>query len=199
MKSATDLTFGCHVTGGLSSLLARFLPQSLIGWILLFFLVVFLAGAFAVAWRFVNSRLHGPGEKFPGELALLREVMRSVPDLIYVKDRESRFLFANQCTAEAMGAASGEELRGKSDFDYYPAEMAAGFYQDEQKVIQSGVSLVSHDEHIREADGRIRWLLSTKVPFRDTDGKTLGIIGIGRNITALKETSTREPALSRYP
>jgi diguanylate cyclase (GGDEF)-like protein/PAS domain S-box-containing protein len=188
MKSATDLTFRCHVTGGLSSLLASFLPQSLIGWILLFFLVVFLAGAFAVAWRFVNSRLHGPGEKFPGELALLREVMRSVPDLIYVKDRESRFLFANQCTAEAMGAASGEELRGKSDFDYYPAEMAAGFYQDEQKVIQSGVSLVSHDEHIREADGRIRWLLSTKVPFRDTDGKTLGIIGIGRNITALKET-----------
>jgi len=79
----------------------------------------------------------GQGESFPGELATLRAVMASVPDLIYVKDEQSRFLMANQGTAEVMGASSGEELRGKTDFDYYPTEMAAGFYQDEQKVIQN--------------------------------------------------------------
>jgi diguanylate cyclase (GGDEF)-like protein/PAS domain S-box-containing protein len=113
-----------------------------------------------------------------------------VPDLIYVKDEQSRFLMANQGTAEVMGASSGEELRGKTDFDYYPTEMAAGFYQDEQKVIQTMVPLVSQDEHIRESDGKIRWLLTTKVPFRDAEGKAIGIIGIGRNITALKETES---------
>ena len=190
MKPAIDPAFASHMgfTGNLPSLVAMFYPESLLGWILLFFLVTVLTGACALAWRFAKSRMHGLGEHFGGELELLRAVMASVPDLIYAKDLESRFLFANQGTADVMGAASGKELRGKSDFDYYPTELAAGFYQDEQKVIQTGVPLVSQDEHIREADGRIRWLLTTKVPFRDAQGKTIGVIGIGRNITALKET-----------
>ena len=190
MKPAIDPAFASHVglTGNLPSSVARFYPESLLGWILLFFLIVIFFGACGLAWRFANSRLHGPGEHFSGELDLLRAVMASVPDLIYAKDLESRFLFANQGTADVMGAPSGRELRGKSDFDYYPSDLAAGFYQDEQKVIQTGVPLVSQDEHIREANGRIRWLLTTKVPFRDAEGNTVGIIGIGRNITALKET-----------
>jgi diguanylate cyclase (GGDEF)-like protein/PAS domain S-box-containing protein len=190
MKAAIDPTFAFPV-GLMASLpgsIMTFYPQSLLGWTLLIFLAAVLAGACALAWRFARNSLHGPGEHFSGELELLRAVMASVPDLIYAKDLDSRFLFANHGTADVMGASSGEELRGKSDFDYYSPELAAGFYQDEQKVILSGVPLVSQDEHIREADGRIRWLLTTKVPFRDAQGKTVGIIGIGRNITALKET-----------
>jgi len=189
MKPAIDsaIAAGSHIRA-LPSSTATVYPVSLTGWVLLFFMVVALAGTCVWAWRFARSRLHGPGEHFPGELELLRAVMASVPDLIYAKDRDSRFLFANQGTADVMGATSGKELRGKSDFDYYSSELAAGFYQDEQKVIQTGVALVSQDEHLRERDGRIRWLLTTKVPFRDADGQTIGIIGIGRNITALKET-----------
>lgn len=170
----------------LVSLLAY--PETLLGWILLAFLVLVLIAALILAWRFAQSRLHGPGEHFPGELSLLRAVVASVPDLIYVKDAQSRFLLANQGTADMMGAASGQELRGKTDFDYYATETAAGFFQDEQKVMKTGMPLVSQDEHIRENEGRIHWLLTTKVPFRDNDGRTIGIIGIGRNITALKET-----------
>lgn len=132
----------------------------------------------------------GGSEIFPGELSMLRSVMASLPDLIYVKDAESRFLLANQGTADAMGAASVAELVGRSDFDYYPPELAAGFFQDEQKVMASGEPLVSQDEHIREADGRVRWVLTTKVPFRDASGKTVGIIGIGRNITAIKDVES---------
>ena len=191
MNAAIHPTFAFQLgpTGDFLNLFAgSFYPTALLGWVLLIFLVAVLLGACVLAWRFVKGRIHGPGEDFPGELTLLRAVMGSVPDLIYVKDLQSRFLFANQGTADVMGAGSGKELRGKSDFDYYPTEMAAGFYQDEQKVIQTGVPLVSQDEHIRENDGRIRWLLTTKVPFRDSEGKTTGIIGIGRNITTLKET-----------
>lgn len=163
--------------------------DSLSGWIVFGCVLLIFLVAWLVARRFPSRfRLRGPGENFPGELAMLRAVMASVPDLIYVKDEQSRFLLANQGTADLMGAASGAELRGKTDFDYYSTELAAGFYQDEQKVIQTGVPLVSQDEHIREGDGRIRWILTTKVPFRNAEGRTIGIIGIGRNITALKET-----------
>lgn len=146
--------------------------------------VVLLAGA--ILYR----RKRGPGseESYRGELAMLRAVIASLPDLIYVKDRRSRFLLANQGTADAMGAASGAELVGRSDFDYYAPDMAAGFYQDEQKIIETGQPLVSQDEHVRDPQGRALWILTTKVPFRDAQGKTVGIIGIGRNITALKDT-----------
>ena len=127
-------------------------------------------------------------EKFPGELGMLRSVIASLPDLIYVKDTQSRFLLANQGTAEVMGAKSGDELVGKTDFEYYPRELADGFYRDEQKIIETGQPLVSQDEHVREADGRTRFILTTKVPLRNDIGTVVGIVGIGRNVTSLKET-----------
>lgn len=142
-----------------------------------------------LAWLARRSRFpQHMKETFPGELAMLRAVVASVPDLIYVKDRKSRFLLANQGTADIMGAESGSELVGKSDFDYFPSETAAGFYQDEQRIIETGTPLVSQDEHIRERDGRARYILTTKVPLRDEEGQILGTIGIGRDITAMKET-----------
>lgn len=190
MTPAHQLTFALQLrpAGELLASLARLL-SSPVGWIAVGCLVAMVV----VAWRLAyvalsRSLLRGAGESFPGELAMLRAVMASVPDLIYVKDEQSRFLMANQGTADVMGASSGKELRGKTDFDYFPTEMAAGFYQDEQKVIQTNVPLLSQDEHIRESDGRVRWLLTTKVPFRDAEGKTVGIIGIGRDVSALKET-----------
>jgi len=130
------------------------------------------------------------GQSDTQELHLLRAVVASLPDLIYVKDEKSRFLLANQGTADVMGAGSGAELVGRTDFDYYPREQAAGFFADEQKVIETGEPLVSQDEHIPETGGKARWILTTKVPLRESDGKPAGIIGIGRNITRLKETES---------
>lgn len=153
-------------------------------------LFLMLLAVAALVWRIFTAppprrRLR---ESFPGELSMLRAVIASLPDLIYVKDSQSRFLLANQGTAEAMGAASGRDLVGKTDFDYYPEALAESFFRDEQRVIETGEALVSRDENIRESDGRTRCILTTKVPLRDEAGRPAGIIGIGRNITALKET-----------
>lgn len=160
------------------------------GWILLGLGLAILALVASLAAWFVRRSAfprHTP-EKFPGELAMLRAVLASVPDLIYVKDRKSHFLLANQGTAEFMSAGSGVELVGKSDFDFYDSEAAAVFYQDEQRVMSTGEPLVSQDEHIEEANGRLRHLLTTKVPLRNEEGEIVGIIGVGRDITAMKET-----------
>jgi len=148
--------------------------------------LLLLCAAGVAAWGLIAARRR-VRERFPGELSMLRAVMANLPDLIYVKDAKSRFLFANQGTADAMGAETGEELLGKTDFDFYAKGMAEGFFRDEQKVIESGEPLVSRDEHLREADGRVRHILTTKVPLRDAAGTPVGIIGIGRNITSLKE------------
>ena len=163
---------------------------------------VLVLAAIATAWiGGRRSRKSIPGgdvtEARPGELDMLRAVIASLPDLIYVKDSQSRFLLANQGTADVMGVRSSSKLLGRTDFDFYPKELAEGFFADEQRIIQTGKTLVSQDEHIKEADGRIRWIMTTKVPLCDASDRPIGIIGIGRNITTLKEseaelTRTRE-------
>jgi diguanylate cyclase (GGDEF)-like protein/PAS domain S-box-containing protein len=126
------------------------------------------------------------GEFMPGELAMLRAVVASLPDTIFVKDFKSRFLLANQAAAKNMGAADGADLLGKTDFDFFPQELATGFFEDEQGVLEAGVPQLNKEERIKESDGRTRWLLTTKVPMFDEAGNTVGLIGIGRNITARK-------------
>src|ERR1039458_1144571 len=126
--------------------------------------------------RFSKNKQTGQlAEPLVDELTMLRAVAASVPDLIYVKDLESRFLFANQSTARVMEAGSSSELLGKTDFDFYPRELAEGFRADELEVLRSGQPLVSRDELTREIAGKIRYTLSTKVPLRDARSEELRV------------------------
>jgi diguanylate cyclase (GGDEF)-like protein/PAS domain S-box-containing protein len=162
--------------------------QAYIFWMALVFLVCVSAAAGALAnnLRAKASNRGRDSESTVGELAMLRAVIANLPDPIYVKDSECRFLLANQATAETMKVASGNCLLGKTDFDFYPADLAAGFFEDEQKVIVSGQAQLSKEETIEDASGKTRFMLSTKVPLLDAAGKSVGIIGVGRNITGLK-------------
>jgi two-component system sensor histidine kinase/response regulator len=118
--------------------------------------------------------------------AVTETLTETLPDHIYAKDQNSRFVLANKSIARFMGVAHPEDLLGKSDFDFYPKETANGFFQDEQRVIRTGQPLVSQAEQIYDSDGTERWLLTTKVPIFGQDGVVLGIVGVGRDITAQK-------------
>ena len=119
---------------------------------------------------------------------MLRAVLASVPDCIYVKDSNSRFLLANQSTVDAMSAGSIDDLLGKTDFDFYSNDLAEGFLADEQEVIRTGIPLIGRDEISHQLNREPKCTLTTKVPLRDDAGNIVGIIGIGRDITALKRT-----------
>ncbi len=121
------------------------------------------------------------------ELHMLRMVIDSLPDLIYIKDTESRFVLANKAIRTYMTGSPEGALLGLDDFSFYPEELARGFRSDEQTVMRTGEQLVSQAERAQDKGGRHYWLLSTKVPFRNEDGGTIGIIGIGRDITAQKQ------------
>jgi diguanylate cyclase (GGDEF)-like protein/PAS domain S-box-containing protein len=158
-------------------------------WAVLALLVSLLAAAGAL-YFYRRAKAIDPKERGASkarELEMLRAVIASLPDLIYVKDSESRFLLANQGLVEVMGVATDADLLGKTDFDFYPKEAATAFYEDEQQILRSGQRLVSQEEHILDPDGQPRCLLTTKVPLLNAAGQRIGIIGIGRNITALKE------------
>jgi PAS domain S-box-containing protein len=114
----------------------------------------------------------------------LRSLIDNLPDLIYVKDLECRFLVANQAMARTCGVANPKDLLGKTDFDVQSKEHASAYYADEQSVIRSGKALVSRQETAVDAEGRAIEVLTTTVPLRDELGRVVAIVGVGRDITA---------------
>ena len=126
-------------------------------------------------------------ETLAEERSLLRGLIDNVPDRIYAKDTQSRFIIGNVATVRRMGLASLEELVGKSDFDLLPRALAEQTYADEQTIIQSGQPIINREEPMDDPDNPTRWNLATKVPLRDNQGKIIGIVGMGREITERKQ------------
>ena len=128
------------------------------------------------------------------ERNLLGTLIDYLPDYVYVKDAQSRFVAANAATARIMGAASPSDLLGKTDADFYPKELATEYLHDEQEVLRRGEPVVNKDEPGMNPDGSPRAILTTKVPLKDSEGKVVGLVGIGRDITERKRA---EEALQR--
>jgi PAS domain S-box-containing protein len=114
---------------------------------------------------------------------LLRTLIDSLPDCVYVKDTQSRFLAANLAVARLMGAATVNDILGKSDADFYPPEIAAEYRADEEELLRSGQPLVNKNEPHRDANGDLKAILTTKVPITDGQGKIVGLVGISHDIT----------------
>ena len=117
---------------------------------------------------------------------LLQALMEYMPDQIYFKDMQSRFIRNSRSQANLLGLSNPTQVVGKTDFDFFPH--AARAYAEEQEIIRSGKSLVDFEEWVVWPDGREMWVSTTKVPLRNSDGETIGIFGISRDITERKRT-----------
>lgn len=117
---------------------------------------------------------------------LLRPLVDSFPDHIYVKDTASRFLLVNLATARLFGAAAPGEVIGKTDFDFFPREAAEQFRAEEQALMESARTLVNRESSITDSSGNTRWLLTIKMPLRDDHGRIAGLLGVNRDITDYK-------------
>jgi len=117
------------------------------------------------------------------ERLMLRTLVDNLPDFIYAKDAVGRFLLANASVARHMGTTP-ENLLGKTDFDFFPPDLAEAYAEDERRVMRSGEALINREEAGLDANGNAITILTTKVPLRDEEGRVVGILGIGRDITA---------------
>jgi PAS domain S-box-containing protein len=122
-------------------------------------------------------------EALAAERNLLRTVIDNLPDYVYVKDSQSRFVLNNAAHVRVLGAIRFDQVVGKCDTDFFPPEMAAQYLADEQAILETGRSLLNREEPVKDELGRERWVLTTKVPLRDSRGKIVGIVGMTRDIT----------------
>jgi len=116
------------------------------------------------------------------EQNLLHAFMENISDYIYFKDKEKRFVRVNKAKAEQLNMTL-EKMIGKTDFDFYPQELAQQSSADDDLVIETGKSIIDKVEEIVHSDKTKHWVSTTKVPWYNREGKVTGLIGVSRDIT----------------
>ncbi len=186
-------TWLMHYTG----MLAYRLPTRVAVASFAILVVTLLFLGFAILTSLVDRRLSTQHLILDDERSMLRALIDNIPDFIYVKDRQGRFVIANTHTARIMGAGSPEELLGKTDLDFYPKELATAFHADEQEMMRSGQSLFNREEKCVDDRGNTTHILTTKVLLRDANGMVSGIAGVGRDISDRKKSDEAVRAAHR--
>lgn len=118
---------------------------------------------------------------------LLRAFLDNIPDAVYFKDRDSRFLVVSAALAAKHGLASPDDLVGKTDFDVFAESHARPAYEDEQTIIATGQPIKNKLEHEVQPDGGESWCVSSKLPLRDASGAIIGTFGISRDVTVARQ------------
>ncbi|MBT8485815.1 MAG: PAS domain-containing protein [Phycisphaerae bacterium] len=117
------------------------------------------------------------------EQRMLQILMDRIPDAIYFKDADQRFLRVNRAQARYLGLENPEVAVGRHDVEFFSAEAAAGYAADDRRVIETGVPIIGKVEHNGASGEERRWFSTTKTPFRDERGEIVGLVGISRDIT----------------
>jgi PAS domain S-box-containing protein len=123
--------------------------------------------------------------KLAREHELLQTLMDGIPDSIYFKDEENRFVMVNTAKARHSNVKP-EEMIGKTDFNFLPPDEAQKAFEDDEEVIKTGKFILNKIEKITNKDGTQRWVSVTKIPRFDAEGSIVGTMGISRDITEWK-------------
>ena len=132
--------------------------------------------------------------KLSKEHDLLQTLLDNIPDSIYFKDDENRFIKVNKAKA-AHSNASPKDMIGKTDFDFLPDVQAKKAFEDDEEILNTGKFIINKVEKITHVDGTERWVSVTKVPRFDSDGTIIGTAGMSRDVTEwkkLEQTYTKD-------
>ena len=128
----------------------------------------------------------------------LRALLDSIPDSIYIRNHDGRYIVVNRALASLVGCDDPEQVTGKTPYDFYPEERARSFITEDLKVMQGGEVVINQNSRVQDNTGDLRHFLTTKVPVRDREGHVFGIVGINRDVTeqerarqALRQTERR--------
>lgn len=125
-------------------------------------------------------------ENLTRETALLNSMLKTLPDYVYFKDTESKFLRVSESMVPLFGVKSSAEILEKSDFDFHPPKDAKKFFNEEQEIIKKGEGFIDEIRQGADENGDELWTSVTKLPLYDETGKCIGTFGISKDITDIK-------------
>ena len=131
------------------------------------------------------------------ERRLLRTLIDNLPFAIYAKDTACRKTLANPADLKNMRCKTEADVLGKTDFDLFPRDLAAAFIADDKAALRTGQPVLEREESLTDEEGRKHFFLTSKLPLRNQGGEIIGLVGISRDVTALKETEQKMEALHR--
>lgn len=134
-----------------------------------------------------QERIRELEEQLAWERRLLRTIIDNLPTAIYAKDLEGRKILANKVDLENQGLTDEAQVLGKTDFDFYPRHIAEQFFRDDASVLKQGKAIIDREELLAEQNGQQRWLRTSKLPIVGDDGKILGLVGFGQDISVEKQ------------
>lgn len=126
-------------------------------------------------------------KEIQAERLLLRTLIDNLPDPIYVKDSEARKLLANLADVQNIGCKNEAEVLGKTDLELFAGIKGKRGFEEDMEVIRNAKPLINREEAFMSQTGIQRWLLTSKIPLLDNKGKSIGLVGIGRDITDMKK------------
>lgn len=121
------------------------------------------------------------------ELVSMQALIDQLPDYLWVKDLESRFVVANLALARDSGRSRSADMIGLTDFDLHERFRATEFRSREQEILRSGEPMLDEEEAIIDSRGNEKWFSSSKTPVRNDQGGIVGLLGVARDITLRKK------------
>ena len=126
-------------------------------------------------------------EQLELERNLLRRVMDTIPDQIFVKDMEGKYVRSNTAHAQYVGRETAEQVEGLTDYDFYPPELVEQYRADDLVVLSSRKAQLDKEEPSRDFGGQEVWLETSKVPLFSATNRLIGLVGISSDITKRRE------------
>ncbi len=125
------------------------------------------------------------------ERNLLRRIMDTIPDQIYVKDMAGRYVRSNTSHAQFVGRESAAQVEGRTDAEFYPPELVERYREDDLAVVQSRKAQLGKEEPSRDFSGHPVWLETSKVPLYSASSGLIGLVGISSDITQRRDNEEK--------
>lgn len=154
--------------------------------IIIILIIVLIYGAVRVYIGYLKNRLIKVQNQFENKTNLLEALMENIPDFIYFKDLDGKFVNVSDYVF-LKGLKNREDAIGKTDFDFFSEDYSKKSLEDDKKIIKTGEPIVSKIEKEVIDKGRIVWFSTTKAPIYDNNKKIIGIVGVSRDITNFKQ------------
>jgi PAS domain S-box-containing protein len=140
----------------------------------------------------VNEGDSTSGTSSTSDREFLRALLNTLPENIYFKDTQSRFLRISANMTRHFGADNSNDVLGKTDFDVFEADHAKAAFETEQRIIRTGESILNLEEKETHTNGRVTWVSTSKFPLYDREGNIVGTFGISRDVTERKRAESEQ-------